>query len=178
LTAVRDAEEAWRVHVEQSLEVAPIVRKLDGQVIDVGSGGGSPGIPLAAVCPDRRFTLLEANERKAVFLARIAADFPNVEVVRGRAEEQELEAYGCTVARALAAPPVALEWCLPLAAVGGAAVLFVGPGVRVSDVAVVASRVGGGRPVREGGLLVVPKVQPTPSGFPRRAGIARKRPLA
>ena len=154
------------------------MRRLGGPVVDVGSGGGSPGIPLAAALPDRRITLLEASRRKAAFLARVAAVFPNVEVVRGRAEEQELEVYGSAVARALAAPPVALEWCLPLVPVGGAALLFVGEGVRPEDVALAAERLGGGRPVRERGLLVVPKVHPTPPGFPRRVGVAKKRPLA
>jgi 16S rRNA (guanine527-N7)-methyltransferase len=178
LTSIRDPEEAWLVHVEQSLAALPFVRALEGQVVDVGSGGGAPGLPLAAALPDRDVTLLEANGRKAAFLDRIAADFPNVRVVRGRAEEQELEVYGAAVAKALASPPVAAELCLPLVRTGGAAVIFVGPSADPEAVGVVSERLGGGPPELHPGLLVVPKVAPTPAGFPRRTGMARKRPLA
>jgi len=178
LTSVRDPQEAWRVHVEQSLSALPLARQYDGSVVDVGSGGGAPGIPLAAALPEREVTLLEANERKARFLELAAAEFPNVRVVRGRAEEQELERFGVAVAKALAPPPVAVEWCLPLVAVGGAAILYVGPSADADAVAPAASRLGGGAPVLHAGLLVVEKLDPTPPGFPRRPGVARKRPLA
>ncbi len=106
------------MHVEGSLAALPAVKRFEGPIVDVGSGGGSPGIPLASALPDREVTLLEANARKASFLERIAADFPNVRVVRGRAEEQEVDSYGVAVARALAPPPVAAEWCLPLVRTG------------------------------------------------------------
>jgi 16S rRNA (guanine527-N7)-methyltransferase len=98
--------------------------------------------------------------------------------VCGRAEEQPVESFGVAVAKALAPPPVALEWCLPLVAVGGAALLFVGPSADAGAVAVASVQLGGGEPEVHPGLLVVPKVAPTPAGFPRRPGIARKRPLA
>jgi 16S rRNA (guanine527-N7)-methyltransferase len=147
-------------------------------VVDVGSGGGAPGIPVAAALPDREVVLLEASRRKCAFLESVAADFPNVRVVRGRAEEQEPDRFGVAVAKALAPSPVALEWCLPLVEPGGAAILFVGPSADVGRVARVAELLGGGEPERKGGLLVVPKLAPTPPGFPRRAGVARKRPLA
>ena len=178
LTSVRDAREAWRVHVEQSLLALPLVRQYGGAVVDVGSGGGAPGIPLASALPEREVTLVEANERKAGFLERAAAEFPNVRVVRGRAEEQELERFGVALAKALAPPPVALEWCLPLVTVGGAAILYVGPSADADAVAQAALRLGGGAPVLDAGLLVVEKLEPTPPGFPRRPGVARKRPLA
>jgi 16S rRNA (guanine527-N7)-methyltransferase len=177
LTAIRDPREAWREHVERSLEAVDVVRRYEGAIVDVGSGGGSPGIPLAAALPDRDVVLLEAQERKAVALDRFAASFPNVRVLRGRAEEQPTDRYGVAIARALAEPPVATEWCLPLAAPGGAVVLFVGPSADVAHVQRVAERVGGGTVERVGGLLVVPKVAHTPKGFPRRTGIAKKRPL-
>jgi 16S rRNA (guanine527-N7)-methyltransferase len=178
LTAIRDPEEAWCVHVEQSLAAAPVVRGLEGPIVDVGSGGGAPGLPLAAALPDREVTLLEANGRKVTFLERAASEFPNVRVVRGRAEEQELETYGVAAAKALAQPPVAAELCLPLVHEGGAAVLFVGPSADVAAVGVVAERLGGGQPEKHPGLVVIPKVGPTPVGFPRRPGMAAKRPLA
>jgi 16S rRNA (guanine527-N7)-methyltransferase len=177
LTALRDLRDARRVHVDDSTAALAVVRRYAGPIVDVGSGGGAPGVVLAAALPDRDVTLLEANGKKAAFLERVARDFPNVRVVHGRAEEHELEAYGVAVAKALAPPPVAVEWCLPLVRTGGAAVLFVGPSVETARLAHVAERLGGGEPVLEGGLVVVPKVAPTPPGFPRRAGMARKRPL-
>jgi 16S rRNA (guanine527-N7)-methyltransferase len=178
LTSIGDPEEAWRVHVEQSLSALPVVERYSGSIVDVGSGGGAPGIPLASALPGREVVLLEANGRKASFLERTAASFPNVRVVCGRAEEHELDRYGVAVAKALAPPAVALEWCLPLVRAGGAAVLFVGPSARVEALAEAAARLGGGPPIAHAGLLEVPKLEPTPEGFPRRPGIARKRPLA
>ena len=178
LTSVRDLETARRVHLEESLSAAEHVRRFPGPVIDVGSGGGAPGIPLAAALPEREVTLLEANRRKCDFLERAAREFPNVRVVRGRAEEQPLESYGVALAKALASPPVAAEWCLPLVRTGGAMILFVGPTTELDAVGRVADRLGGGPPEVHPGLVVVPKVTATPAGFPRRVGVAKKRPLA
>jgi 16S rRNA (guanine527-N7)-methyltransferase len=178
LTAIRDYAEARRVHLDESLAAVPQVARFEGPIVDVGSGGGAPGIPLAAAFPDREVTLLEATGRKCDFLRRWTADFPNLRVIQGRAEEQETDTYGVAVAKALAPPPVAVEWCLPLVASGGAAILFVGPSADAETVASVSERVGGGRPELQAGLIVVTKLRATPEGFPRRVGIARKRPLA
>ena len=178
LTSIRDPEQAWRVHVEQSLAALPLVHRFEGPIVDVGSGGGAPGIPLAAALPERDVTLLEAQGRKAAFLEHAAAEFPNVTVVRGRAEEQEPEQFGVAVAKALASPPVALEWCLPLVRTGGAAILYVGPSVDLAAVAEAAVQLGGATPVPHPGLVAVIKAGPTPPGFPRRPGLARKRPLS
>ncbi|HEU0303438.1 MAG TPA: RsmG family class I SAM-dependent methyltransferase [Gaiellaceae bacterium] len=178
LTSVADRDEAHRVHIEGSFAGVRHVERFAGPVVDVGSGGGSPGFPLAAALPDREVTLLEANARKASFLERVAAGFPNVRVVRGRAEEQGADAYGVAVARALAPPPVAAEWCLPLVRPGGGVVLYVGPSAELDAVARVALQVGGAEPELHDGVIVVPKASPTPAGFPRRPGMARKRPLA
>jgi 16S rRNA (guanine527-N7)-methyltransferase len=158
--------------------VVPYVARFRGSIVDVGSGGGAPGIPIAAALPEREVVLLEANARKCDFLDSVARDFPNVRVRRGRAEECGTDYLGVAVAKALAPPAVALEWCLPLVAVGGAAVLLVGPSADAAVVARVAARLGGGAPEVHPGILVVSKLGPTPPGFPRRPGIARKRPLA
>jgi 16S rRNA (guanine527-N7)-methyltransferase len=178
LTAVHDADAARRLHLEDSLAAADVVRRYPGAVVDVGSGGGAPGFPLAAALPEREVTLLEANGRKCVFLEGVAREFPNVRIVCGRAEEQEVDRFGVAVAKALAPPPVALEWCLPLVAPGGAAVLFVGPSAELGAVAKVAALLAGSEPAQAGGLVVVEKLGATPAGFPRRPGMARKRPLA
>jgi 16S rRNA (guanine527-N7)-methyltransferase len=178
LTAIRDVGEAWREHVERSLEAADVVSRFEGSIVDVGSGGGSPGIPLAVAFPEREVTLLEAQQRKASRLEQFAQAFPNIRIVRGRAEEQDTDSFGVAVARALAPPPVAAEWCLPLVAPGGAVVLYVGPSADADHVQRVADRVGGGEVSEEAGLLVIPKIAHTPEGFPRRPGVAKKRPLA
>ena len=156
----------------------PFVEQHPGRIVDVGSGGGAPGIPIASALPDREVVLLEATRRKCDFLESVARDFPNATVVCGRAEEQEIDQYGVAVAKALAPPPVAAEWCLPLVAVGGAAILLVGPSADVAAVARASGQLGGGAPEEHPGVLVLPKVEATPPGFPRRPGIARKRPLA
>jgi 16S rRNA (guanine527-N7)-methyltransferase len=93
-------------------------------------------------------------------------------------EEQPVDAYGVAVAKALAQPATAVEWVVPLVRPGGAAVLWLGPSADLGVVAAVAAQVGGGEPELRDGLVVVPKVAPTPAGFPRRVGVARKRPLA
>jgi 16S rRNA (guanine527-N7)-methyltransferase len=151
------------------------VRGYEGPIVDVGSGGGVPGIPMAVSLPSRFVTLLESNGRKCEFLERWAPR--NATVVRGRAEEHEIDAYGVALAKALAPPPVATEWCLPLVRPGGAAVLWVGPSVDADHVERVAGHLGGKLVSLEKGLLVLHKLEPTPPGFPRRSGVARKRPL-
>jgi 16S rRNA (guanine527-N7)-methyltransferase len=177
LTSIRDRSEAARVHVDESLAALEVVRRYGGPIVDVGSGGGAPGIPLAAALPNRQVTLLEANGRKCAFLREMALEFPNVTVVQGRAEEQETDRFGVAVAKALAPPPVAAEWCLPLVVPGGAAVLYVGPSADAAAVSRAAERLGGGPVEQLPGLLVLHKVAPTPPGFPRRPGLAKKRPL-
>src|SRR5262249_20691536 len=137
--------------------------------------GGVPGIPLAASLREREVTLLEANGRKCEFLREWAP--PNARVVHGRAEEQETDVFGVAVAKALAPPPVAAEWCLPLVSEGGVAVLWVGPTADVPQVARVAAQLGAELADERDGLLVLRKLRPTPEGFPRRTGVARKRPL-
>lgn len=175
LTALDDVAEARRALLDDSLRGVAVVSRFEGPIVDVGSGGGVPGIPLAASLPNRAVTLLEANGRKCEFLREWAP--PNAHVVQGRAEEQELDAFGVAVAKALAPPPVAVEWCLPLVRPGGAAVLWVGPSADAEHVARAALQLGAELEDEHDGLLVLRKVRATPEGFPRRTGIARKRPL-
>ena len=176
LTGIRDLAEARRALVEDSLRALDVVSRFEGPIVDVGSGGGAPGIPLALALPRREVTLLESNARKCEFLRTWAP--PNARVLQGRAEEQEVDVYGVAVAKALASPPVAAEWCLPLVTPGGAVVLYVGPSADAKAVAWVAELLAGRLVESAPGLLVLRKEAPTPPGFPRRSGVARKRPLA
>ena len=164
--------------LDDALAGLELVRRIEGPIVDVGSGGGTPGIPLAVSLPNRKVTLLEAERRKAEFLERWTGELPNLRVIWGRAEEQETEAFGVAVAKALAQPPVAAEWCLPLVREGGAVVLWVGPSAEPDRVALVAARLAAELEDAPAGFLVLRKTGPTPPGFPRRTGVARKRPLA
>jgi 16S rRNA (guanine527-N7)-methyltransferase len=186
LTGVRDPAEARRVLVDDALVAAGFVE--GGPVVDVGSGGGSPGIPLALARPELQVDLLEAQRRKCDFLEHAARELANVSVVCARAEEHGRgagrDAYGTALAQALAPVPVALEWCLPLVRAGGRVILFAGE-FDLDAAGTASEAVGGGAPVlvalpgsERRSLVVVPKVAATPERFPRRPGAARKRPLA
>ena len=161
-----------------------------GRVIDIGSGGGLPAIPLALAMPAVQFTLLEANTRKCAFLERVAAtlNLRNVAVAAGRAEELGhqtalREQFDRAISRAAAPPAVLLELALPFVRPGGdlvAQVSHVDPHL----LAPAARLLGGGPPrlERPGDdsrtLLYVPKLGPTPADYPRRTGVPNRRPLA
>lgn len=158
-------------------------------VIDIGSGGGLPAIPLAAAMPDVRFTLLEANTRKTAFLEHVAGTLglANVTVAPGRAEELGHQAalreqFDRAISRAAARPEVLLELALPFVRTGGDLVAQVSS-LNPLALEPAARLLGGGTPRLEhpaGGhaLMVVPKLAPTPSRFPRRIGLPGRKPLA
>src|SRR5207237_5827301 len=169
-------ERAREMLLDDALRALPLLEAHDGPLIDVGSGTGSPGIPVAAALPDREVTLLDAEQRKCDFLRRWAP--PNAQVVWGRAEEQPTDRWGVAVAKALAQPPVAAELCLPLVRPGGAAILWLGERADLEQLAAASEQLGGGPPELRDGLAVLPKVEPTPPAFPRRVGVAKNRPPA
>ena len=178
LTGLTDLAEARRVLLDDALRALALLGTTPGPVIDVGSGGGSPGVPLAVALPERPFTLLESERRKCDALRRLTIELPNVDVVWGRAEEQPTDLFGVALAKALAKPPVAAELCLPLVRPTGVAVLWVGETAKREPVTAVADRLAATVEDGPDGLLVLRKRGPTPPGFPRRAGMAKKRPLA
>jgi 16S rRNA (guanine527-N7)-methyltransferase len=157
------------------LRAVELLRGLDGPIVDVGSGGGAPGIPIAHALPELEVVLLEAGRRKCEFLEQWAPS--NARVVWGRAEEQETDWAAAALAKALAPPPVAVEWCLPLVRAGGLVVLWVGETADLEGVARVARLLAAELVESLDGLVVLRKTGPTPPGFPRRTGVARKRPL-
>jgi len=161
-----------------------------GRVIDIGSGGGLPAIPLAVAMPQVHFTLLEANARKCAFLEQVAAalTLTNVAVAAGRAEELGRqpalrEQFDRAISRAAAPPAVLLELALPFVRPGGDLIAQVSP-VDPQLLEPAARLLGGGSPRLErpgdgaATLLVVPKLGPTPPGFPRRTGVPNRKPLA
>jgi 16S rRNA (guanine527-N7)-methyltransferase len=176
LTAIDDVAEARRFLLDDSFRGLDLVRPLGGPIVDVGSGGGAPGIPLAHALPDTEVVLLEAERRKCAFLEEWAP--PNARVVWGRVEDQETDWAAGAVAKALAQPPTAAEWCLPLVRPGGAVVLWVGPSADLTLLARVAARLAAELEESPPGFALLRKTGPTPAGFPRRVGVARKRPLS
>lgn len=186
VTAVRDPTTAWAVHVLDSLTALPLIDSdRVGSLIDVGSGGGAPGIPLAieTAVP---VTLLEATGTKAAFLERtVAALGLTCNVINDRSETlgrgAGRDAFDLAVSRALAPPAPAAELCLPLVAPGGAAILWTAGSIPAA-LESVAAHLGAGveRVVATGGerrLVLLRKHDPTPERFPRRPGVAGRRPL-
>ena len=166
-------------------------------VVDVGSGGGMPGLPLKLARPELQVTLLESDRRKAAFLVHAAARLDlELDVVAERAETAGRgplrDSFDLAVSRALAGPvSVLLELCLPLVRPGGRLLAMrtagdVGQDRELETAAAAAEALGGGRPVvrtapsaarERGAVLIVPKLSPTPSAFPRRPGVPNRRPL-
>ena len=167
-----------------------------GPLLDIGSGGGVPGFPLALTRPGWSVTLLESASRKTRELETIAAALDlssRVRVVTQRAEAfardpAEREAYASVTLRAVSSGAACLELGLPLVAPGGRLLLYRGP--EVDDerprLAAVSALLGGGEPRVEARtlpsgaarrLVVVEKITPTPAAYPRRDGVPAKRPL-
>jgi 16S rRNA (guanine527-N7)-methyltransferase len=157
-------------------------------LVDVGSGGGMPGVPIKIARPDLQVTLVEADHGKAAFLVQVAASLDlDLRVVAERAETAAhgplREAFDVVACRALAPMPVLVELCLPLARVGGRLLAMKTAG---QEIDAAYELLGGGRPVvvqaataarARGMLVVVPKVAPTPPRYPRRPGLPARRPL-
>jgi 16S rRNA (guanine527-N7)-methyltransferase len=193
-TSVRASREAADAHLADSLVALELdVVRRARRIADLGSGAGFPGLALAAALPDAHVALVESGERKSAFLGRAiaAAGVLNAEVVHARAEAWPggSEAHDLVTARALAALPVVVEYAAPLLAVGGALVAWRGRRDREAEAAAVGAAAAVGlEPVeirhvepypaaRDRHLHVFRKTGPTPPAFPRRPGIARKRPL-
>jgi 16S rRNA (guanine527-N7)-methyltransferase len=187
VTAIRGIDALREELVEDALTATDVLgERIEGPVIDVGSGNGSPGIPLA-LHYGTPVTLLESVRRKAHFLEDVCAELPVVcQVIWARSEEHARGAgrdhYRLALARALAAPDVAAELVLPLVAPGGRAVLWTGA-VDLDAVDRVAAALGADRTAvhatrGDRRLIELTKRAPTPERYPRRPGMAGKRPLA
>ncbi len=193
LTAIDLHREGVERHLVDSLLALslPVVAAADS-IVDLGSGGGFPGVPLAMACPECAVTLVESERSKADWLARATGDSPNVRVGGERTEDLarvERERWSLATARALAPLPVLVELAAPLVAIGGTLVAWRGPRDRTEEdrAAAACARVGFDiGPVTavtpfagaERHLHEFRKVAPTPERFPRRPGRASKRPLA
>jgi 16S rRNA (guanine527-N7)-methyltransferase len=187
VTAVRDPEDAIARHVVDSLRALPLVDAAPaGPLADVGSGGGVPALVIAAARDSRDVHAIEATGRKAAFIAE-TAEAMGVAVTVHAARSEELAAAGCgwrtafacVCARALAPPPVAVELCAPLCRRGGRIVLWTGAQADRAAIAAAALVLSVElEPEELAGLTTLSKVGDTSERFPRRPGMAAKRPLA
>jgi 16S rRNA (guanine527-N7)-methyltransferase len=194
ITTVRDPAQGVDAHVADSLVALdlPAVRSAR-RVADLGSGGGFPGLALAIALPAAHVALVESVGRKCAFLAGAVSELglANAEVVNARAEAwpEGIGAHDLVVVRALAPMAVLLEYAAPLLESGGALVAWKGrrEPAEEADGAAAADVLGMAAPepiavepfpqARDRHLYLSSKVSPTPSCYPRRPGMARKRPI-
>ena len=193
LTAITDPEGIEDKHFIDSLVLAnhPLVR---GKMVDVGTGAGFPGVVAKIYHPDLELTLMEPTGKRVEFLKYLCGQLglTGVEFAKERGEEaarkQWREVFDLATARAVAALPALVEYCLPLVKVGGVFLAMKGPeGTQELAVARRAiTLLGGGqgavtRTLLPGGehrtLLQIPKIAPTPAAYPRNGGKIAKKPL-
>ncbi len=192
LTSITDLDEAWRRHILDSMTLLPMLASMDAgeTVVDVGSGGGAPGLPLAIALPELKFTLIESTGKKAGYLNETAQSLglANVTVVNARAEdvgrdEAHRDHYAAATARALGPLRVSLELVMPLVRPGGLGLFIKGAKAAAElQEAKRALKLLGGAVIENsqtptGRIVVVEKLHPTGSKYPRRPGEPKRDPL-
>ncbi len=203
LTAIKDPADAWTRHVLDALTLLPMLAELPegARVIDIGSGGGLPAIPLAIVSPHLRFTLLEATGKKCDFLRHAIAELglPNADVLQSRAETAgqdrgtrqpdgsrtgiTREVFDAATARAVGPLAVVAELTIPLVKVGGLVVLV--KGQRADEELAGAKQAlhmlgathAGTIDTPTGRVVILEKLRTTPRTYPRRDGEPKRTPL-
>ena len=206
LTAITDPAEIVVKHFLDSLSCLLALPRIDGRTIetwlqtapaavDIGAGAGFPGLPIKIVWPGLRLTLLDATGKKTRFMTHAVEtlELTGVTVVQARAEEfgrrPGRQAYDLAFARAVSRFPALLEYSLPMVKVGGWLIAQKGrdPQEELAGSQAALKALGGrlhsSFPVAvpgldaERALVVVAKVAPTPSEYPRRPGIPEHQPL-
>ncbi|QDU71667.1 16S rRNA (guanine(527)-N(7))-methyltransferase RsmG [Mucisphaera calidilacus] len=198
LTAVRDPEQAWPRLILDSLTVLPAFEDLPEQarVIDVGTGGGLPGVPLAIARPDLRFTLLDSTGKKVAFIRETAETLglDNITAIQDRAETLAHNAthrqqYDLAVSRAVGPLPTLLELTLPFVRQEGWCLAMKGPRVEqeLADSGDALYKLGAGdlRVIdaypecfeNDLVLVLIHKERNTPKTYPRESGLPKRSPL-
>ncbi len=192
LTTVRDADAAWEKHIFDSLTLLPLLASAEvHRVIDIGSGGGVPGLPLAIAMPGVSFTLVEATGKKAQFLELAVSrlGLTNVVVVSERAEvvgrdrETHRDQYDAAIVRAVGHLAIVAELCIPLVRVDGFVLAVKGEkaAAEVEESAealrMLHSEVAQIVATPTGRVVVLHKLRPTPKLYPRRPGEPKRAPL-
>ncbi len=192
LTAIKDIEHAWTRHIADSLSLIPrLVTEKVEHVVDIGSGGGLPGIPLAITLPDVTFTLVETTKKKALFLSQTAEalGLGNVTVVAERAENLSTPNGGfrdiadAVIARAVGPLNVLLELTIPFAKVGGVLLAIKGKRApsEIKDaekaLQLLQASVESTHRTATGTIVMIRKEATTPKKYPRMAGEPKRMPL-
>ena len=200
LTSLKTPKEIIIKHFLDSISCVKVINKyIDTEgisVIDVGTGAGFPGIPIKIIYPSIRLFLLEARNKKTIFLEKVTDEmnFQKVKILNGRAEifgksVDYREKYDIVVSRAVAHLNVLSEYCLPLVRVGGLFVAQKGRSYKKeTEKSLKTIQVLGGELIgvenvqipfidQERHLLLIKKIKGTPSKYPRKEGFPQKRPL-
>lgn len=196
LTGIKDVEESLLKNVYDSLTVyEERYFPEGGRVLDLGTGAGFPGVPLAILRPDMQFLLVDSIQKKLTFIENACKSLgiKNVKCLHIRAEEggrrrKTREAFDVVTARAVKSMPVISEWALPFVRVGGIFVAMKGPGAEEELAAAgkILRELNGALAEKKelslpGGerrcILYIKKTAPCPKQYPRKVGIAEKKPI-
>ncbi|MCI5722214.1 MAG: 16S rRNA (guanine(527)-N(7))-methyltransferase RsmG [Firmicutes bacterium] len=195
LTAITDREEFISKHFVDSVLSYNFREYIDADsIIDIGTGAGFPGIPLAIVSPDKKFVLADSLNKRLKVINELASKIgiDNIETVHGRAEElarnkKYREAFALCISRAVANLAVLCEYCLPFIKVGGHLLAYKGPDAEEEvKMAEKAIKILGGKLIEivsvdldgyDHNIVVIEKINKTPSKYPRKAGTPGKEPI-
>ena len=195
VTAIRDRAEFMKKNVEDSLEVLELPEFAEAErILDLGTGGGFPGLPLAITCPDKQYFLLDsvAKKLKVVAIAASELGLENVDVLNMRAEDLAKwpayrESFDIVVSRAVANMSTLSEYCLPFVKTGGYFVAYKTESAmeEIEAAGTAVKLLGGGeqRIVKGGSedndhiFVVIRKTGSCPKKYPRKAGLPSKQPL-
>jgi len=195
LTAITTPVEAAEKHFIDSLTLHYEINLLSAKsVLDIGSGAGFPGLPLKIYQDELDVTLVDAVGKKIDFVQQViqTLNLHNVDALQARIEDFAItnrDKYAVAISRAVAELRVLVEYALPLIQVGGFFIAAKGPNIQEEiELASQAIDILGGEvlnirqlslPISNEGrsIITIKKIKPTPSKYPRRAGIPKKRPL-
>lgn len=196
LTAITDEREIILKHFVDCLAISAGAELAGKKIIDVGTGAGFPGVPVKIAFPDTQMTLLDSLNKRITFLEELKnkLGLENVVCIHSRAEDGGAdknlrEGFDLCISRAVANLAVLSEYCLPFVKVGGCFISMKGPDVKDElNESEKAIKVLGGE-VKEvklinipetdinHSLIIIKKIKPTPSKYPRKAGKAKKEPI-